>query len=139
MDTDAIKVGTYIMQSLDYAAENCCNIAEINFSADELINILRGAELQPQEALNMWNAELASLNPQAMICEQELARLLRNDPRTIRAMVERRELPPPIEFGNKKVWFPGRILKFINDRMDQAEREFQRMCERKARLTGGVS
>jgi len=67
--------------------------------------------------------ELARLPERALIDEGRLAGALDVNPRTIRRMIDRGELPPPAQLGNRKVWMPGRVLDHIAARLDDAEKE----------------
>jgi len=78
---------------------------------------------------------LAELPARAMLDETRLAQLLRVTPRTIRRMVGRHELPPPVKMAGRAVWFAGRVLAHIEDAADRAAREAKRERERVQRLS----
>jgi predicted DNA-binding transcriptional regulator AlpA len=79
--------------------------------------------------------ELATLPERAMLDEARLAALLCVTPRTIRRMVSRFELPPPVPLAGRSVWFAGRILDHIEKAAEKAEREAQRQARRFAELS----
>lgn len=73
---------------------------------------------------------LAELPAHALIDEKELARLLSRTDRTVRKMVSRFELPPPIQFGGRSTWLAGKVIAWIAERADRAASKAQEM-ERK--------
>jgi len=77
----------------------------------------------PEELPGVLLAELAEFPDRAIVDEARLAYYLRITPRTIRRMVVRLELPPPIDFAGRKVWFVGRILNHLEVFMERAERK----------------
>lgn len=64
-------------------------------------------------AINRY-AVLAALPPEQMLDIKAMAICFKCSTRTIQRMVKRRELPPPIVFGNKSIW----TVKRIRDRID---------------------
>ncbi len=74
---------------------------------------------------------LASLAPEALVDETALARHLAVTKRTVRRMVARYELPPPVRLAGRATWRVGRVLAWIEARADKAEREVER---KRARL-----
>lgn len=72
---------------------------------------------------------LAELPEKAILDEARLAHLLHVTPRTIRRMVGRFELPPPVSLGGRSVWMAGRVLGHI----DAAAERKQRVAEQQAR------
>ena len=72
---------------------------------------------------------LALLPAMAIIDETRLAAMLNVTPRTVRRMVSRFELPPPVSLGGRSVWVVGRVLSHI----DAAAERQQRTAERQAK------
>ena len=72
---------------------------------------------------------LALLPAMAIIDETRLAAMLNVTPRTVRRMVSRFELPPPVSLGGRSVWVVGRVLSHI----DAAAERQQRIAERQAK------
>ena len=64
---------------------------------------------------------LARLPAQTIIDERGLAAAIKYSPKTIRRMVGRGELPVPVPFAGRHVWFAGRILSFLERKMEKAE------------------
>jgi hypothetical protein len=69
---------------------------------------------------------LAALPAGAFLDETALAGALDVNKRTIRRMVGRFELPPGVLFGGRKVWQPGAVLRWFEQRADRAAREAER-------------
>lgn len=80
-------------------------------------------------------AELANLPERAILDEARLAGALHVTGRTIRRMVRRRELPPPVRLAGRACWFVGRVLAHIDAAAERAEREAQREADRIARYS----
>ena len=73
---------------------------------------------------------LAALPPDALLDETAVASALKVSKRTIRRMVSRYELPPPVRFAGRATWQAARILTWFERRADRAEREARRRSER---------
>jgi len=71
--------------------------------------------------------DLASLPEAALLDEEALANMLQVTRRTVRRMVARFELPPPIRLANRSTWRAGTILSWI-------ERRIAAEAEKAARL-----
>lgn len=67
--------------------------------------------------------ELAKLPDRTILDEGRLASMLKITPRTLRRMVQRAELPPPISLGGRSVWLSDRILLYLNTAAEQAEKD----------------
>src|SRR5437868_2579442 len=63
---------------------------------------------------------LGQLPPKTLLDERAVAEMLSVTMRTIRRMVARNELPPPVMFAGKATWIAGRILEHIEARADRA-------------------
>ena len=73
---------------------------------------------------------LAELPERTVLDETRLAHLLHVTPRTVRRMVSRFELPPPVPLGGKSVWMAGRVLDYIDSAAEQRQREAERQARR---------
>ena len=69
---------------------------------------------------------LATLHEGTLLDQKRLAAILSVEPRTIRRMVTRFELPPPVSFAGRSVWLSDRILAHLDAAAERAEREAQR-------------
>lgn len=79
-------------------------------------------------------AELAEYPERALLDEQRLAQVFKVSTRTIRRMVTRAELPPPLQLGNRSVWIAGRILDYLDKAAERREAEARREAERLKKL-----
>ncbi|MCX5769263.1 MAG: hypothetical protein NTZ09_03170 [Candidatus Hydrogenedentes bacterium] len=74
---------------------------------------------------------LANLPEKAILDEKRLASILGVTPRTVRRMVVRFELPPPVRLAGRSVWMVGHILAHIQaaaeHALDDAERQARRL------------
>ena len=70
---------------------------------------------------------LAGLDPKTMLDQDTLAERLGVSSRTIRRMVKRFEIPPPIRLNTRSVWFVGKVLEHLEARakvaQDKADKE----------------
>ncbi len=73
---------------------------------------------------------LAELPKRALVDEQFVANVFDVTPRTVRRMVARCEIPPPLSVGGRSMWLAGRILDFLDGRAQQAQRDAEREAER---------
>ena len=64
---------------------------------------------------------LARLPAQAIVDERALATALGITSRTIRRMIGRGELPAPVPLAGRSVWMAGRVLTFLEQKMEKAE------------------
>jgi len=72
---------------------------------------------------------LALLPPMAIIDEARLAEEFGVTSRTIRRMVSRFELPPPISLAGRSVWIAGRVLNHL----DAAAERTQQLADKQAK------
>ena len=93
---------------------------EARTEADGAVQAVDGQGAQP----GVWR-ELGELPPGAIVTEEALARMFGVTRRTVRRMVGRFELPPPIRLSGRSVWLVGRILSHIEAAAERAEREAQ--------------
>ena len=73
---------------------------------------------------------LARLPDKAILDEAALAKALHVAPRTLRRMVNRWQLPPPVPLGGRSVWYAGRVLAFIEAAMIRAEKDAEKNARR---------
>ena len=73
---------------------------------------------------------LAELPERALVDEQFVADVFDVTPRTVRRMVARCEIPPPLSVGSRSMWLAGRILDFLDGRAQQVQRDAEREAER---------
>ena len=78
---------------------------------------------------------LARLPEKAILDESRLAAALQVTSRTIRRMVDRLELPPPVQLGGRSIWMVGRVLAHIESALETAEREAAKEHRRIGRLS----
>ena len=81
------------------------------------------AEPEPQGVFDA----LAKLPDKALVTETALADLLHMGKRTIRRMVSRHELPPPVRFAGHSTWLAGGILEHFQARAERAARDAERL------------
>lgn len=79
-----------------------------------------------EEEHGLQITRLAELPEKAIVDEAKLAEICSVTTRTIRNMVARGELPPPMPFGGRATWIVGRILTWIDERAQKIEREAKR-------------
>src|SRR5262245_24277266 len=72
----------------------------------------------------------ASLAPETLLDETALAQALNVSKRTVRRMVARYELPPPVRFGGRSTWQVGRIAAWFERRAERVERDARRRSDR---------
>jgi excisionase family DNA binding protein len=49
------------------------------------------------------------------IDQHELAEYLGVSTRTVRTLIKRGELPPPIRIGRKQIWLKGKFMRWLED------------------------
>jgi hypothetical protein len=72
---------------------------------------------------------LARVPERTILDETRLAHLLHVNPRTVRRMVSRFELPPPILLGGRSIWMAGRILDHIGTAIDRKQKTAERQAK----------
>ena len=73
---------------------------------------------------------LAELPREAILDEAALARVFDVVPRTIKRMVVRYELPPPVLLASKRCWKVGAVLDWINTNIENKEKDAKRQILR---------
>lgn len=79
--------------------------------------------------------ELAKLPERSILDEGRLAGILNISSRTLRRMVARGELPPPIPLGGRSVWLSDRLLSYLNSAAEKAEKAVSEEAKRIARYS----
>lgn len=69
---------------------------------------------------------LAGFHPDALLAQADLAEALGVCGRTLRRMVMKSELPPPVPLGGRKVWLAGRVRDWLRVRAERAEKDAAR-------------
>jgi predicted DNA-binding transcriptional regulator AlpA len=101
----------------------------------ETIDVVEAAAAAPPPTPSLGViVDLASMPAKAILNEQALARALGVTQRTIRRMVQRNELPPPIPLAGQAVWFAGRVLEHAETRAARAEKDAGRRQAARERL-----
>ena len=70
-------------------------------------------------------ADLAALRPGTLLDERGLAAALEVSPRTLRRMVQRKELPVGVRLGAQRVWLVENVLAFLAERAEHARRQWE--------------
>jgi hypothetical protein len=79
--------------------------------------------------------KLAELPEKAFLDEAALSAVLGVCKRTVRRMVRRFELPPPVRFAGRATWQAGKILTHFEERAEAAAREAEALQAKVGRLT----
>jgi predicted DNA-binding transcriptional regulator AlpA len=85
---------------------------------------------RPSDGPGVLIDALARLPERAILDETRLASALGVSGRTVRRMVSRYELPPPISMAGRSVWFAGRVLNHLDAAFERAENEANRNAAR---------
>lgn len=73
---------------------------------------------------------LARLPRQALLDEGAMARAFGVNGRTIRRMVNRHELPPPLKRAGRALWFAGRVLDWLEEEAEQLAKDANRLRQK---------
>ena len=73
---------------------------------------------------------LAELPPKALLDETALAAALGVTKRTVRRMVTRFELPPPVALAGRSTWIAERVLAHLDARAERAARKADQEARR---------
>ena len=65
---------------------------------------------------------LAKIPARTILREKAMAAAFGVSTRTIRRMVERHELPPGVPLAGKMAWMTGKLLAFLEMKLEQAEK-----------------
>lgn len=87
------------------------------------------------EPLGVVIRTLAELPKETLIDEAALANALQISTRTVRRMVGRYELPPPVRFAGRATWQSGRILAWYTAMAEAKEKKAKVAAERFRSLT----
>ena len=78
---------------------------------------------------------LAELPSKTLLDERALAEIFHVSKRTVRRMVNRFELPPPVMLAGRSAWIVERVQAHIEARADRAARKAEAECRRIAMLS----
>lgn len=73
---------------------------------------------------------LATLPEDTMLTEKAMAEAFNVCARTIRRMVTRYEIPPPIAVGGRSCWFAGKVLAWLHEAAERGAREAEKVARR---------
>lgn len=73
---------------------------------------------------------LAELPDRALLDERALAHVFGVTKRTVRRMVGRYELPPPVRLAGRATWQAGQVLRWFEGRAERLAREANRRSRR---------
>jgi hypothetical protein len=73
---------------------------------------------------------LAELPKDAILDETAMAKAFGVTARTIKRMVHRYELPPPILLASKRSWKLGAVLAWIDESVARSEKDARRQAQR---------
>jgi predicted DNA-binding transcriptional regulator AlpA len=93
------------------------------------------ASVEPEGGTGVVISALAKLPERAIVDERALADALHVSKRTVRRMVSRGELPPPVPFAGRSMWQVQAVLAWFEARAARASREAERAARR---MTGLV-
>jgi len=79
---------------------------------------------------------LADLPEGALLSEAYLAETFRVTDRTVRRMVARGELPPPLPIGSRPLWLAGRVMRHFQANADRAEEDARKEAARIREMRG---
>jgi len=89
-----------------------------------------GSESSPTTNSGLVISALAELPERTLVDERALAKALGVSMRTVRRMVGRYELPPPVPFGGRAMWQVGKVLAWFEARADRAARSAQNIARK---------
>ncbi len=78
---------------------------------------------RPSDGPGVLIDALARLPERTILDETRLAAVLGVSGRTVRRMVSRYELPPPISLAGRSMWYSGRVLAHLDAAFERAEKE----------------
>ena len=78
---------------------------------------------------------LAELPRATLLDEKALAQTFGVTKRTVRRMVGRYELPPPVSFAGRSMWQVGKVLSWFEARADRLAREAERGAQKLKRMS----
>jgi hypothetical protein len=82
---------------------------------------------------------LGELKPAAIITEEGVARLFSRHVASVKRAIQRGELPPPTRLFGQNVWTVGTLIRYIENRLDQAAKDAERTAHRIAMLSDRLS
>jgi len=80
-------------------------------------------------------AALGELKPGAIVTEEGVAYLFNRHVTTVKRAVQRGELPPPCRLFGQNAWTAGALVQHIENRLEQAAKETERMTQKIAHLS----
>jgi predicted DNA-binding transcriptional regulator AlpA len=72
---------------------------------------------------------LARMPERAILDEKAMAEVFGVTTRTVRRMVGRHEIPPGVPLAGKTAWMAGKVLAFLEQKLEQAEKSAMRRNE----------
>ncbi len=95
-------------------------------TADEVESIEEEVNAGPVRIIT----RLAELPGKALLDEGALAEIFVVSKRTVRRMVERFELPPPVSLAGRSVWIADRVIAHLEHRAEREARKAEQESRR---------
>jgi len=108
-------------------------------SAEPLRNERSGGATSVATLAGIVVSALAELPDRALLDERALSSALHVTKRTIRRMVARYELPPPVPFAGRSMWQVRRLHEWFDARAERLARDAQRAARKLHASDNGVS
>lgn len=86
--------------------------------------------MKPDRCCDLKLRRLSRLPREMIVDTRALARVLGRSTRTIRRMVDRYEIPPPIRMSGRSTWQVGTILSWYAERAERRVSESRRVRDR---------
>jgi len=80
-------------------------------------------------------AALGELKSSAIVTEEGVAYLFNRHVASVKRAVQRGELPPPCRLFGQNAWTVGTLIRHIEDRLERAAEEAERVAQKIAHLT----
>ena len=85
---------------------------------------------EPGPSKGVCLTKLADLPEKALLDETALAEALQVTKRTVRRMVARYELPPPLRLSGRSRFFAGKVLAYLEAQADRLEHTAKKEAEK---------
>ena len=100
---------------------------------NDMLPVNQDSEVKDSPPMSRQNgiiAGLADLSPKTLLNEHAMASIFAVSQRTIRRMVVRFELPPPVALAGRSTWVAERVLDHIEARAEKAARKAEQESRR---------
>jgi len=95
----------------------------------------RMATTKNRKNTGIFISKLSEISEKTMLNQRAMAEIFCVSKRTIRRMVSRFEIPPPVHIGGQSMWVAGKVIEHIEAQAERLARDAKRRADKLKRVS----